>query len=239
MFRPVKSLTYDELSRNQKRILKKLRKLVPDTSLGNEQYSSMSLEHETFFDVNNLEYAGLIEKLMPSSIDDIDTEKYKYYYNLTNKGMFILNKRKYYDFHFWLPTTLSVIAIILSIIALVLWATPQPPAPTPTHSSSVSPDKLSLSSPHLLFYFVLHSPRKEVLIMTEEKLKLLVEDAYKKGIVDVLGSDVQNSIAQIISDANGDIEKATAKLFITFAKINNATLYHALHNVFIQNQSSE
>lgn len=75
--------------------------------------------------------------------------------------------------------------------------------------------------------------------MTEEKLKLLVEDAYKKGIIDVLGSDVQNSIAQIISDANGDIEKATAKLFITFAKINNATLYHALHNVFIQNQSSE
>ena len=75
--------------------------------------------------------------------------------------------------------------------------------------------------------------------MTEEKLKLLVEDAYKKGIVDVLGSDVQNSIAQIISDANGDIEKATAKLFITFAKINNATLYHALHYVFIQKQSSE
>ena len=75
--------------------------------------------------------------------------------------------------------------------------------------------------------------------MTEEKLKLLVEDAYKKGIIDVLGSDVQNSIAQIISDANGDIEKATAKLFITFSKINKATLYHALHNVFIQNQSSE
>ena len=120
IFRPVKSLTYDELSRNQKRILKKLRKLVPDTSLGNEQYSSMSLEHETFFDVNNLEYAGLIEKLIPSNIDDPDAEKYKYYYNLTNKGMFILNKRKYYDFHFWLPTTLSVIAIILSIIALVL-----------------------------------------------------------------------------------------------------------------------
>ena len=75
--------------------------------------------------------------------------------------------------------------------------------------------------------------------MTEEKLKLLVEDAYKKGVIDVLGNDVQNSIAQIISDANGDIEKATAKLFITFAKINNATLYHALYNVFIQNQSSE
>ena len=75
--------------------------------------------------------------------------------------------------------------------------------------------------------------------MTEEKLKLLVEDAYKKGVIDVLGNDVQNSIAQIISNANGDIEKATAKLFITFAKINNATLYHALHNVFIKNQSSE
>ena len=75
--------------------------------------------------------------------------------------------------------------------------------------------------------------------MTEEKLKLLVKDAYKKGVIDVLGNDVQNSITQIISDTNGDIEKATAKLFITFAKINNATLYHALHNVFIQNQSSE
>ena len=120
MHKPVDILTYDELSRNQRRILKKLRKLVPDAPLNNGQWESISLEHETFFDVNNLEYAGLIEKLIPSNIDDPDAEKYKYYYNLTNKGMFILNKRKYYDFHFWLPTTLSIIAIILSIIALVL-----------------------------------------------------------------------------------------------------------------------
>lgn len=120
MFDFVDSIEFDELSKTQKKILKKLNK-TPNIS-----HDLSDVDSSTII---QLESARLIyrDDFNATNLDDTkDSQNYvasiatSRNFFITTKGKLLIRKRIRYDKIFWIPTYISIAAIIISIGSLAL-----------------------------------------------------------------------------------------------------------------------